>query len=199
MADRYEWRIFASSLGMPEERLRRRAPVEDIGESEEFYVVSSHCDSENVKVRHGSLDIKTLVARERGLEQWSPRARLSFPLSAETVRKEVFELLDVNPPSLPGGDMDIVTLVEQVLRPSEGVAVVGLFKRRWKFTLADCACEIADVRANGALLRSVCVESEDPDAVLRLAGELGLDAYENTSYVSALRQVTGLIAPKLPW
>ena len=199
MADRYEWRAFASNLGLLEERLRRRAPVEGIAESDEIYVVSRHCDTENVKVRGGALDIKTLVKREGPLEQWSPAGKLSFPLAANLLEEKLFSLLGVPVPALPEGDIEIATLVEQVLRQTDGLAVITLFKRRWKFSLNDCACELADVRVNGALLRSACVEAENPDAVLALAAELGLDAYTNTNYVSALRQVAGFIPVTMPW
>lgn len=39
----------------------------------------------NVKMRDGAVDIKRLVARRDGLEQWKPVVKKRFPLSLEFV------------------------------------------------------------------------------------------------------------------
>src|SRR5687767_3836232 len=55
---------------------------ERVEDSDEVYVVSQHADA-SVKVRAGLVDVKQLEAvDERGLEQWRPVMKATFPLTA---------------------------------------------------------------------------------------------------------------------
>ena len=67
-----------------------------------------------------------------------------------------------------------------------------LNRRRFGFTVSGCITEIADLLVNGAAIRTVAVESEDPEAVLHAKEILGLGAYENVNYLLAIKRIIGM-------
>ena len=54
-------------------------------ESEETYIVSKATDKCNAKIRAALMDIKVLVAEDRGLEQWKPVLKAGFPLESSVI------------------------------------------------------------------------------------------------------------------
>ena len=56
-----------------------------------------------------------------------------------------------------------------------------------------CITELATVYINGALTRTVCLESADPDLVLETRSRLHLDVYENVNYLLAIKRVIGMV------
>jgi hypothetical protein len=194
---RYEFRAFAQNFGLVEERLRAGRPSEQIRESVEFYLVPTGDEERNVKIRHKTLDIKQLIAVQEGLEQWRPALKAEFPLPAQAIRNEVMPALGVEVGTLAREVYTVAQLVEEVLRPHPALAVAHVFKRRFGFTVRGCTAEIAELLINGAAIRSVAVESEDPEAVREAIAQLGLAAYENVNYPRAIKRVLGL-APLPP-
>ncbi len=96
---RYEFRVWAETLTPIRERLERLAsPKETV--SQETYLVSATTDKCNVKIRAGLMDIKLLVAEDRGLEQWNPILKASFPLDSSVIATQVFPSLELPPPVL---------------------------------------------------------------------------------------------------
>jgi hypothetical protein len=188
---RYEYRAFAANFGIVEQRLRAAGGTPQIRESAEVYFVGRDDDTHNVKIRNGELDIKVLVHRASGLEQWDPKHQLHFPLADRT-------LAEVLAPSLafagrlPAGAGESPGRLTAALHAREDVVVVDLFKRRFGFLVEDCIAELADVTCNGAAVRTACVESTDLEQVLHVVAGLGLDAFPNVSYLTALRRMTGL-------
>src|SRR5215469_10292703 len=92
---RYEFRIWADSLSP------LRAKLADMGEvreakSAETYLISAATDRSNVKIRADLMDIKVLVAEDRGLEQWKPILKSEFPLGSAVIREQVFPALELN-------------------------------------------------------------------------------------------------------
>lgn len=65
---RYEFRVWADALTHAEEKLRRLAQPKTT-ESQETYLISKATDKCNAKIRAALMDIKVLVAVDRGLEQ----------------------------------------------------------------------------------------------------------------------------------
>jgi hypothetical protein len=191
---RYEFRAFAQGFGLVEERLRRGRPSELIRESIEFYLVAAGNDDKNLKIRHQTLDVKALIAVRDGLEQWRPVLKVEFPLSAETLRDEVMAALDVEAGALTRESYTVPQLVDEVARPHPGLGVAHVFKRRFGYTVEGCMAEIAELLINGAAIRSMAVESEDPEAALAAKALLGLDDHENVNYPRAIKRVLGLVA-----
>jgi hypothetical protein len=194
---RYEFRAFAQSFGLVEERLRAGRPSEQIRESVEFYLVPTEDEERNVKIRHKTLDIKQLIAVQEGLEQWRPALKADFPLSAQAIRDQVMPALGVEVGTLTREVYTAAQLVEEVVRPHPALAVAHVFKRRFGFTVRGCTAEIAELLINGAAIRTVAVESEDEEAVRGTKTLLGLNDYENVNYPRAIRRVLGL-APLPP-
>jgi hypothetical protein len=190
--DRYEFRAFGHDFGIAEEALRRRAQVTRYRESLEVYIMSAGNDESNTKVRGGLMDIKVLVNRDRGLEQWSPRMKGELPLPSQILREEVFPAFGVTLPDLERDDYTFEQCLEEIIRPHPELAAVSVHKQRLGFDIAGCSAELASVYINGALMRTACLESTDPERVLETRTRLHLDTYENVSYLLAIKRVIGM-------
>jgi hypothetical protein len=191
---RHEFRIFDQSLGMFAEKMRQISPCEQIEESSEAYLVSAGLRDHNVKLRDGAVDIKRLIARRDGLEQWKPVVKQSFPISSELVSETLI-------PTLGTADVDLRSvrkqltareLINEFFRPQVGICVASVFKRRFRFMVADCAAEFDEVLINGAAIQSAAIESEDELAVGNARTTLGMNGLENVSYPLAIQRVLGL-------
>ena len=54
---RFEFRAFAQSFGIVEEKMRAISPVEQIRESLEIYIMSAGNNENNTKIRNDLMDI----------------------------------------------------------------------------------------------------------------------------------------------
>ena len=189
---RYEFRVFAHDFGIAEEALRARGPVERYRESAEVYIMSACNDENNTKVRGGLMDIKVLVNRERDLERWSPRMKGEFPLSRRVIQDEVFPAFGVSAPDLQRDVYSFEQALTEIIIPHPELAAVSVLKQRYAFELPGCMAELANVYINGALMRTACLESTDPDLVLELRSQLHLDHYPNVNYLLAIKRVIGM-------
>jgi len=192
-APRFEFRIFGTSLGMAEQRMRAFAPCEAITESREVYLLGRRpaCDR-NVKIRHGKLELKRLIEHHRGLQRWQPAGQWDFPVTPGTV-DDILESGGVlsraaDPDALLSRD-DLFRLVAQ---PALHLHRASVHKRRFRFALAACSAEFDELLVNGAAIESIAVESVDPEAVLEVQATLRLDDFENQSYPLALSRILGI-------
>ena len=185
---RWEWRTFGDDL----DDLDDLAPLRTAGpvESHETYVLSMHGDA-SVKVRDGVLDTKVLQkVSGTGLQLWVPTMKASFPLDAAAVAAAL-KALGAPPPPAPRTDLSLEQLLEDVVAPRDDLRVVDLHKSRRRSVLDDCMVELTEVSAEGRTIRTVAVESPDPDLVLRTIGRLGLDGRPNISVPRALKSMLG--------
>jgi hypothetical protein len=75
--------------------------------------------------------------------------------------------------------------------------VAYVWKTRHAYTVNDCITEIAEIKVNGASVKTICVESEDPEKVLEAKKMIGFGKdMENVNYPLALKRIMGLT--KLP-
>jgi exopolyphosphatase/guanosine-5'-triphosphate,3'-diphosphate pyrophosphatase len=160
---------------------------ERVQESDELYLVSP--GGENVKVRDDLMDIKVLREVDAdGLERWEPVMKASFPLTTE-VATQVFDALGHAAPAF-GADAYPLDRFLRELVEREGLArVVRVHKRRARYTVGGCIAERSEVLADGAPLRTVAIESEDPVAVIAAVRDVGLGGWTNTSYPTALQRI----------
>ena len=191
---RYEYRIFSASLRGLEAAVRAEAALLRYRESLELYLLLPGREDLNLKIRDDRLSVKRRIARirrgSRELEQWRPEPELRFPVDP----CDLVRYLD-GAPSLPGRPLADRTAVAAAFRAlAGGGAVASVFKQRFGFEIDGCPVEIVDLLVNGARLASAAVESEDPDAVVRLLDRLGVAAEENVGYARAIARVTGLSA-----
>ena len=189
---RYEFRAFAHDFGIVEDSIRRRAQLARYRESVEVYIMSAGNDENNAKVRGGLMDIKVLVNRDRGLEQWNPRMKGEFPLSRQVIGDEVFPALGVVLPDLKRDAYTFERYLDEIIGPHPDLAAVSVYKQRSGFDIDGCITELANVYINGALMKTACLESTDPDLVLETRTRLHLDDHENVNYLVAIKRVIGM-------
>ena len=180
---RWEWRSFGRTFGGAETRLAALTP-QGMQESDEVYLLSGAGD--NVKVRDALMDIKVLREVDAdGLERWTPVMKAGFPLPAAEAAR-VFESLRLPVPALSSASYTLDQLIEAFARPGGAIRRVDVHKRRVRYSVSGCMAELSDVVANGKPTRTIAVESEDAQGVVRAVRELGLGGYTNTSYPRAL-------------
>jgi len=149
-------------------------------------------DENNTKVRGGLMDIKVLVNRDRGLEQWNPRMKGEFPLPRHVIRDEVFPAFGVSVPDLKRDAYSFERYLDEIIGSHPDLAAVSVYKQRSGFDINGCTVELANVYINGALMRTVCLESTDPDLVLEIRNRLHLNDHENVNYLLAIKRVIGM-------
>ncbi len=186
---RYEFRTWAENLTPVREQLQALSEPREMV-SRETYLISSATDRCNVKIRAGLMDIKVLVAEDRGLEQWKPVLKEGFPLTRAAISDQVFPSLEIASPALGKSEYSMEDFFEQVIRPEPKIAIVEVSKTRYQFGIGACSAEYATVTINGVPRDTVAVESVDPDAVLQLVQKLGIKE-TNVSYIREIKRVLG--------
>lgn len=191
-APRFEYRAFAQGFGLVEERIRARRICEEIVESREIYLIQAGSMMRNVKLRGGRLELKNLLEERDGLQRWAPAGQWEFPIDPRDLAGAVFPGLDRRLWETSAESVDRADLLERIDEMGRELVRANLFKRRFRFEIAGCAAEIDDILINDAAMRSVAMESEDPQRLLRAVAQVGLDAYENTAYPLALARIMGM-------
>ncbi|MGY6586692.1 MAG: hypothetical protein ACXIUB_00240 [Wenzhouxiangella sp.] len=193
--NRFEYRVFDRHLGHFDQILRRLGGEPQIRESRETYLLSDDSLDQNIKLRYGQLDIKTLEQERDGFEQWAPAGKWSFPLDADCL-DQLSQALKLDGGLDEAAGHSESSLLAILAKEGPSLRLVDLFKRRFGYQIehagADVAAEWAEVEINGAGIQTVCLESTDLDAVHSLANDIGLLAYPNCNYLRALARVTGL-------
>jgi len=190
---RYEFRVWGDKLTQVRERLELLASPR-VTESAETYLVSAATDKCNVKIRAGLLDIKVLVAIDRGLEQWKPIMKEGFPLDSAIIASQIFPPLQLARPALAKTSYELQAFLDDVVRPHPDLTIVDVRKTRYMFGIGDCSAEYAQTTINGVPRDTAAVESLDPDAVLHLVREINVSG-ANTSYIVEAKRVLGDVSP----
>ncbi len=191
---RFEFRTFAQSFGMVETRMRKLSALDKIRESSEIYIMSAGNSENNTKIRDDLMDIKVFVKSEKGLEQWNPRMKGSFPMKAAEIAEKVFPAFGVELPGFSRDEYSLDQFIKEIIRPHKDLVPVSVFKRRYGFMINECITEYAELLINGAAIKTVAVESTDIDAILKAKDLLGLNDYENINYLRAIKRIIGMEA-----
>jgi hypothetical protein len=181
-APRFELRLFAADLDSIASRLKRAMKETRQSTGRSLYLLRDGPDDINAKLRGQQLEIKDLVATERGFEQWRPRQPLAFPLDTGGVPGFA---------SLPAGRCAGAGEFVRACRAA-GYVLVHVLKQRRHFELRDVLGEHARTLVNGAALDSIAIESANLDELADLRSLLQLESAENLSYTTALKRVTGI-------
>ncbi|MDR1415672.1 MAG: hypothetical protein LBI96_07675 [Odoribacteraceae bacterium] len=194
---RFEFRTFGRDFAAASARMARLSvPVpEKVWErrSIETYIVSRTNDVNNTKIRDGKMDIKTFIREQDGLEQWNPLMKGEFPLSAATLRDEVFPAFKVaNIPPLPLAAYTLDQFLALV-REHPDLQAVRVEKIRYGYMVNGTICETGEVYINGALTRTINSESTEPEDILKTIRDCGLEGVENINYLQAIKRVIGMI------
>lgn len=189
---RYEFRAFAQNFGLAEEKMRKLCEFEKFRESSEIYILSAANNDHNIKIRYGMLDIKVLVKEKSGLQQWQPHMKAEFPLRVEEIRDAVFPALNVAIPQFKRSEYAFEQYLEEIIQPHPALFVARVFKRRFGYTINGCIGEVAELLINGAAIKTIAIESLAVGAVLQAKEMLGLNEYENVSYLLAIKRILGM-------
>ncbi len=156
----------------------------------ETYFLSIHTNDANVKVRDGLLDIKTKTGETPdGYEIFQPRGKFQFPVKKAELAT-ILQHLQVDIPL----NQDSYTLDEfiQMAKKNAELVPVTIEKMRYGFTVNGIISEFALVWFNGALMETVCCESEDYEGMNTAIAALGIDGLPNTNYLKAAKQIVGM-------
>jgi hypothetical protein len=194
-ASRYEFRVWAEQLGATETLLRALSDPGPIRESVETYLAAATSTEVNAKVRDGLLDVKTLVMTRDGFEQWTPRTKATFPISAEMLSSELFPLWGIEPPPLLRSHFSLEQLIDEVIESQIGLAAVAVEKRRHALTINGCIAEVADVVIADRAIQTAAIESADLAALHEAVVRVGLDLSPNTSYPRIISETLGWSGP----
>ncbi len=179
--NRWEWRAF----GIGDDVFGGRSP-DRVQQSDEVYLLSV-ANGDTVKVRDGLMDVKRLEqVNDDGLEQWAPRMKAEFPLSAEQARS-ILRGLRVPVPQLDRDDYDLDDFVGGRL----DLVAVPVHKHRVRYTIGGCSAELTEVTTEHGSTRTAAVESENPENVSAAVRELGLENHMNTNYPRGLKALVG--------
>lgn len=187
---RWEWRTFGAAFGAAESRIHS-FPKDKVRHSAEVYILSRN-SMDNTKIRDMLMDIKTLrQVNADKLEQWFPVMKAGFPL-APAVLADVFRAWRAAMPRLGREAYGYEEFLGELVSAHADLKTVRVEKERHGFMIDGCIVEIADLKFDGAPTRTVAVEMEDPEAVLRTVRRLGLDGFENVNYLKALKRFAGM-------
>jgi len=191
---RYEFRLFGiAEIDSIIDALKKHGKEGEVRNISEIYLMTAGNEEHNIKIRDKHLDIKSLVRQENGLEQWNPQEVGVFPLEKDKIKNDIFSALGVECPAL---DRDVYTLkqfMQELILVDPDIIVALTEKERHAFDFENCICEYANVIINGALQRTLAIESENPDSVWRVIELLKIGKEkENVNYPKALKRVLGL-------
>jgi len=100
MAGRYEFRIWAESLGGLKSRIEGMGRAARAESSEQIYWIAAATDSCNATIRGALIDIKILSGTHGRLEQWRPVLKSGFPIEAAIIAEQIFPRLELQAPQL---------------------------------------------------------------------------------------------------
>lgn len=187
---RWEWRTFAEDLEAEGARVLAAGEVKT-KESQEVYVLSRR-SNENTKIRDGLMDIKSLQeVNAAGLEQWRPIMKEQFPLSSEKLARTL-DVLKVSPPAKMKDWYTYDEFISDVVGKHPDLVAVDVKKRRHGLTISGTTVEFAETKFNGVPLQTICVEHADPELVLDVVRQLGLEELDNINYIKAMKRIVGI-------
>jgi len=169
---------------------KSQATLFKVRQSGETYILSKHTNEANVKIRDGLLDIKTKVGEtETGYEIFQPRGKFQFPVKKDelaTILEHLQATVELS--------QDSYTFDEflELVKNTDDVVSVDVHKERYGFTVDGVICEYGKIQFNGALIETVCVESDDYAAMEKVIDKLEVGGFENVNYLKAAKRVVGM-------
>jgi hypothetical protein len=113
------------------------------------------------------------------------------------IKTVVFPALGVESPVFERKKYTFNQFINEVITIDPDLAVASVWKTRHAYNVGGCITEIAKIKVNGAVIKTICIEAEDPDKVLKAKKMIGIGKdVENVNYPLALKRIMGLA--KLP-
>jgi len=193
-APRYEFRIFGNKLDAYESKIKELSTREQTRQMDSVYLITPWKRKNNVKIREGVMDIKILERQESGVEQWNPFLVGKFPLNADVIKTVVFPALGIESPVFGRKKYSLKQFISEVVSVDPDLAVAYVWKTRHAYLVGDCITEIAEILVNGASIKTICIEHEDPQKVIAAKEMIGIgEEIENVNYPKALKRIMGLV------
>jgi hypothetical protein len=190
---RYEFRIFGNDLKKYEDKIKAFSKEELTRHMDSVYLLTPWKRKNNVKIREGVMDIKLLEQQYEGLQQWNPFLVGKFPLKAEIIKSVVFPALGIESPVFKRNKYSLNQFIEEVVSIDPDLSIAYVLKTRHAYTVNECITEIAEIKVNGASIKTICIEAEDPNKVIKAKEMIGIDKkMENVSYPLAMKRIMGL-------
>lgn len=190
---RFEFRAFGQHFDKQTKKMNELSKVERIRDIYEVYLMSVGNSKNNVKIRNKMMDIKVLLDRKKSLELWEPYLVGEFPMKAEIIKTEVFPAFGVEAPKFDRKIYTLVQFLDELINPDPDIIAVYTQKKRFAYTINNCICEVAEVLVNGALIKSIAIESESVKDVNETKALIGFSEQEqNVNYPLAIKRVIGL-------
>lgn len=197
---RYEFRVFGNHLEEIERNIYDFSSLEQSREMHSIYLLAAGNPNHNIKIREGIMDIKTLEQEQNGLEQWNPFLVGEFPLKTEIIKSVVFPALGTHCPVFDREEYKLQEFLTELIAVDPDITIAYVCKKRDAFTIAKCITEIAEIKVNGATIKTICIEAEDPKKVLKAKKKLKVDEeMENVNYPMALKRIMGLVELPEQW
>ena len=197
---RFEFRIFGNDLKKIEDKINDLSPKEMTREMRSVYLLAAGNPNNNIKIRDGIMDIKKLEREQNGLEQWSPFLVGEFPLKADVIKSVVFPALGTHSPVFDREEYTLQQFIDELITVDPDITIAYVCKKREAFTIGKCITEIAVIKVNGATIKTICIEAEDPKKVLKAKKKLQVDEeMENVNYPLALKRIMGLVELPEQW
>ena len=197
---RFEFRIFGNHLDEIENMITALSTKEQTREMHSVYLLAAGNPNHNIKIREGIMDIKTLEQRQDGLEQWSPFLVGEFPLKTDIIKSVVFPALGTESPVFDREEYNLQQFIEELITVDPDISIAYVCKKRHAFTVSKCITEVAEIKVNGATIKTICIEAEEPKKVLKAKKKLLIDKdTENVNYPLALKRIMGLVALPEQW
>ncbi len=197
---RFEFRIFGNHLDEIINKIAEFSPKEMSREMHSIYLLAAGNPDHNIKIRDGVMDIKTLEQKKDGLEQWNPFLVGEFPLKAEVIKSVVFPALGTESPVFDREEYTLQQFIDELIAVDPDITIASVCKKRDAFTVGKCITEIAEVKVNGAMIKTICIEAEEPKKVLKAKKKLHINEdMENVNYPLALKRIMGLVELPEQW
>lgn len=187
---RWEWRTFAPSFGNLRARLGGVA-FDAPRQASEIYLLCS-TSSHNAKIRGESLQLKWRKQVDaKGLELWDPILRSPFPLAGEFIVR-LLEVWGIGRPPLGLEPLELAGFLADIVGRTPALQAVQVQKRHEGFAIQGARCKFTRITGPTEPFESFCIEHEDPEIVMQVIRELGLETRENINYPKGLKQALGL-------
>ena len=197
---RFEFRIFGNHMDNIISKIVEFSPKEMTREMNSIYLLAAGNPKHNIKIREGVMDIKTLEQEQNGLEQWNPFLVGEFPLKSEVIKSVVFPALGTHSPVFDREEYTLQQFIDELIAIDPDITIAYVCKKRDAFTVGKCITEIAEIKVNGATIKTICIEAEDPKKVLKAKKKLQVDKeIENVNYPLALKRIMGLVELPEQW
>ena len=189
---RWEWRTFGKEFGASEEKIKSYE-LGNFKKSSEKYILTAKTSEQNCKIRDDLMDIKSLKqVNADKLEQWYPTMKEAFPMKKEVIADLFKNYFMVEVPEFARDEYTYDQYLDELVKPAKDLEIVEVYKERSIYVISETTVEIAETQFNGVPNRTICVEHEDPELVMKVVRDLGLEGMPNINYIRAMKQAVGL-------